>query len=400
MRCFSSLPRNPLLRSAGLGALALAIATLPLAAQSPQIVAASPAPPAPPATSVVYYGQSSWLGVSIADLSAAQAHAMGLASPNGALVKDVVPDSPAAKAGIEAGDVIVAFRGRPVIGVRQLSRLVRETPVHRTVAVRVVRARQPRTLRVTLAAANAAVNGAWLGGRGAEAFAFHMPPMPQIRVRIPPMPPMPPVPAMSQMDFHFAFTPQAAVELGMSVENIPGQLAHYFGDAADHAVLVRRVAPGSAAQHAGLHAGDLIVAVGGDAVSSSQSLAAALERHASHRFAITVLRHRRRLTLHLPRISNLRPAAYNAQWAAWATAERQRAQVMAQELAADLRAHAGEWRQFRRDLEKEQVEGQRLAQQIHRQVYRQMQQQRKQLRQLYRHLRQQQAVHTISTSKT
>ncbi len=389
MRCISSF-----LRGTGFGALALIVATLPLAAQAAQAIPALPAPPAPPhTTSVVYYGQSSWLGVSIADLSAAQAHALGLASPNGALVKDVAPGSPAAKAGMEAGDVIVAFRGRPVIGVRQLSRLVRETPVHRSVAVRVVRARRPRTLRVTLAAANAT----WLGGHGVDAFAFHMPPMPRIHLRMPPMPPMPAMPAM---DFHFAFTPQAAVELGMSVEDITGQLAHYFGDAAAHAVLVRRVAPGSAAEHAGLHAGDLILAVGGDAVSSSQSFAAALERHASHRFAITVLRHRRRLTLHLPRISNLRPAAYNAQWTAWAAAQRQRAQVMAQEFAADLQAHAGEWRQFRRDLEKEQVEGQRLARQIHRQVYRQMQQQRKQLRQLYRHLRRQQAVHAISTSTT
>ena len=396
MRCLFSFPRRTSPRNALLGVLALGIATLPLAAQAAQARPALPAPPAPPATSVVYYGQSSWLGVSIADLSAAQAHALGLGSPNGALVKDVAPGSPAAKAGMEAGDVIVAFRGRPVIGVRQLSRLVRETPVHRSVAVRVIRARRPRTLRVTLAAASAT----WLGGRGMDAYAFHMPPMPRIHVRMPPMPPMPPMPAMPAMDFHFAFTPQAAVELGMSVEDISGQLARYFGDAADHAVLVRRVTPGSAAEHAGLHAGDLILAVGGDAVSSSQSFAAALERHAAHRFAITILRHRRRLTLHLPRISNLRPAAYNAQWAAWATAERQRAQVMNQELAADLQAHAGEWRRFRRDLEKEQVEGQRLARQIQRQVYRQMQQQRKQLRMLYRHLRRQQTIHTISTSTT
>ncbi|MGH9526181.1 MAG: PDZ domain-containing protein, partial [Terriglobales bacterium] len=137
--------RRPILSASGLAVvLALGAAALPLPAQTANSAAAlKPAIEtqqailqAPGNGAVVYYAQSSWLGVSLADLTAASAKQMGLASPNGALVKAVLPDSPAAKAGIEPGDVIVALRGRQVIGVRQLQRLVKDTPAHRTVAIK------------------------------------------------------------------------------------------------------------------------------------------------------------------------------------------------------------------------------------------------------------------------
>ncbi len=56
----------------------------------------------------------------------------------GAMVRDVFPDSPAASAGFAEGDVIVEFDGERVRSASQLTRLVRETPAGRTVSAAVV----------------------------------------------------------------------------------------------------------------------------------------------------------------------------------------------------------------------------------------------------------------------
>jgi len=55
-----------------------------------------------------------WLGVSIQDVTDNIAHALGLDEPSGALIGDVVANSPAEKAGVESGDVVVALDGKPV----------------------------------------------------------------------------------------------------------------------------------------------------------------------------------------------------------------------------------------------------------------------------------------------
>ena len=65
---------------------------------------------------------SGWIGVSIEDQK-----------DHGAIVRRVEPNSPADKAGLKEGDVILEFNKEDVVGVQKLSRLVRETPVGRTV---------------------------------------------------------------------------------------------------------------------------------------------------------------------------------------------------------------------------------------------------------------------------
>jgi serine protease Do len=68
-----------------------------------------------------------WLGVSIQDIDDQMADALGLSSPGGALVGDVLPDTPAEKAGIEAGDVIVAIDHAPVTNSGQLRSAIATT---------------------------------------------------------------------------------------------------------------------------------------------------------------------------------------------------------------------------------------------------------------------------------
>ena len=70
------------------------------------------------------------LGVVIQDVTPALAQAMGLKNPVGALVSQVVPNSAAAKAGIEEGDVITVLNGEPVTDSRKLRNAIGQEPRH------------------------------------------------------------------------------------------------------------------------------------------------------------------------------------------------------------------------------------------------------------------------------
>jgi serine protease Do len=91
-----------------------------------------------------------WLGVSISDLTPKQVKSMKLANNQGALIADVVPDSPAEKAGLEKNDVVVAFNGKPVADAAVLQRLVGDTPVDDTARLTVVRDGKQKDLTVTV----------------------------------------------------------------------------------------------------------------------------------------------------------------------------------------------------------------------------------------------------------
>jgi serine protease Do len=93
------------------------------------------------------------IGVSIqgSPISAAQAEAMGLKDRKGAVVSTVAPSGPAAKAGLEPGDVVTEFNGRPVNNDRALVEMVVATKPGTTVPVKVIRDGAAKSLNVTVA---------------------------------------------------------------------------------------------------------------------------------------------------------------------------------------------------------------------------------------------------------
>jgi serine protease Do len=91
-----------------------------------------------------------WLGVQIQTLSPAIADALALKSVDGALVAQVEPNSPAAKAGIEIGDVINAVNGEAVKDSRELARRIAAMAPGTTTKFGVWRAGQEKTITVTL----------------------------------------------------------------------------------------------------------------------------------------------------------------------------------------------------------------------------------------------------------
>lgn len=80
-----------------------------------------------------------WLGVSIQPVTDEIAASFGLKKTSGALVNAVVAGSPAARAGIRQGDIIIGLDGKEVRDVNQLQRLVADTPVGKSVEVRAIR---------------------------------------------------------------------------------------------------------------------------------------------------------------------------------------------------------------------------------------------------------------------
>jgi serine protease Do len=92
-----------------------------------------------------------WLGVLIQDVTRELAESFNMDKPVGALVSQVLPDSPAEKAGFKVGDVIVEFNGRPVSTSSSLPPMVGVTPVDKEVPVKVIRDGKPKKLEVTIA---------------------------------------------------------------------------------------------------------------------------------------------------------------------------------------------------------------------------------------------------------
>jgi serine protease Do len=91
-----------------------------------------------------------WLGVRIQAVSDEIAESLGLDKARGALVASVTPRGPAAAAGVRSGDIVLMFNKKPVDDMRQLPRLVAETPVGRTVSLTLWHDRKDETVEVKI----------------------------------------------------------------------------------------------------------------------------------------------------------------------------------------------------------------------------------------------------------
>jgi serine protease Do len=201
------------------------------------------APPAPPDVHVWKAAPSSgsFLGVGVKEIDSDRAKELKLREESGVEITRVEDNSPAAKAGLKVGDVVLQYNGQRIEGIEQFSRFVRETPPGREVKLTVSRDGNMQAI------------AARIGSRKAVAYAPAVPELPRIE-----MPPMPDIPHNLMM--------WRSSMLGIEAEPLRGQLAQYFG--AKEGVLVRSVTRDSAAEKAGLKAGDVILKVNGTAVTT------------------------------------------------------------------------------------------------------------------------------------
>jgi membrane-associated protease RseP (regulator of RpoE activity) len=218
-----------------------------------------------------------WLGITLKDVTADKARDLKLPGEYGALVESVAADSPAAKAGLQKGDVIVEFAGERVRSEAQLRRLIRETPAGRTVSLQVIRDGQARALNAKLLSRTNHLN-----------------------IQVPEMHIAPPNPQLFGFGgYNFLFD-GGRPSLGVSGDELTTQLASYFGVKQGKGVLVREVVVGSPAAKAGLKAGDVIVAVDGKSVATVTELRQALDIKPSkeeHKVNLTIVRDRHEQTV-------------------------------------------------------------------------------------------------------
>lgn len=204
------------------------------------------------------------IGVSVRDVSADEAKTARLSAPSGAFVEAVTEGGPAAEAGLEKGDVLVAFDGETVRSARQLSRLVEETPAGRTVTATIVRNGTRSDVQVTPRdgvedARRRALLMRRPGGPGRDEFVFEMPDLP----------------ALDELRQQFGGLGRSG-RLGVSVQDLTPELAAHFG--AKQGVLVSAVRDDSPASRAGIRVGDVITMAAGEPVDSASDLRATLWR--------------------------------------------------------------------------------------------------------------------------
>jgi serine protease Do len=215
-----------------------------------------------------------YLGIGVKDIDADSAKKLNLKEVRGVEITQVEENSPAAKAGIKEGDVVLEYNGQPVEGGEQLSRLVRETPIGRQVKVGVWR----NGAMQTLSASVEQHKGAMFVANGGGAFA-----MPEIH--IPEQLQGMRMPNMDMPGFGMVMT---SPMLGIIGEPLGSeeQFADFFG--VKEGVLVKSVNKNSAAEKAGIKAGDVIVKVDDDKVGNSRDISSAL-RSARSKKTVTVI---------------------------------------------------------------------------------------------------------------
>jgi serine protease Do len=175
-----------------------------------------------------------WLGVGIQDLTPDLTKSFGLTDKKGALVSQVMPGSPAAKAGIEQGDVILEFDGKAIAESKDLPQMVAATPVDKSVDVKVYRNGKTVDREVKISAME----------ETAEA----------------------------------STTSMHKKTLGISVQNLTPELARRLRSNRDSGVVVTRVEPGSPAAEAGIQTGDIIREVNRKTVKDADDLIQKIEQ--------------------------------------------------------------------------------------------------------------------------
>jgi serine protease Do len=227
------------------------------------------------AAQVVRLGGGSYLGVSLREIDADRVRDLKLKEEAGVEISRVEDDSPAFKAGLKSGDVVLAYNGQRVEGMEQFSRFVRETPAGREVKLLINRDGNTQTITAKLGARKSPL-----------AFSSGVP-----RLEVPMVAPMPPMP-----DLPRGLMMWRSSTLGIEGESLRGQMAEFFG--VKEGVLVRSVIKDSPADKAGLRAGDVILKIDETKVSSPNEIGSAIRALKEKKtFPVTVVREKREMTV-------------------------------------------------------------------------------------------------------
>ncbi len=178
------------------------------------------------------------IGVQVQNVTPELAKSFGMSEPKGALVADVNTGSPAEKAGILRGDVIIEFNGHPIHEMNELPRLVAGTPPGSKATLKVLREGKEKALNITITELTDERQAQPAAGEGGGEES----------------------------------------PLGLAVKNLTPELVKSFRLRDNKGVVVVQVAPGSAGADAGVRPGDLLLEISGQVVSTVQEYQVALKQ--------------------------------------------------------------------------------------------------------------------------
>ena len=173
-----------------------------------------------------------WLGVALQALNKELADSFGLKDTHGALVNEVIRDSPADKAGLQRGDIILTYDGQPVEDLHDLPQMVAETPVDKVVTIKIFRDGKEQKFKVKIGKLD----------EGERQFATG--------------------------------SKTSSGTLGITAANVTPELAERYSLVGHEGVLIVNIALDGPAAEANLRVGDLIVAADGKAIDSVKSFEA------------------------------------------------------------------------------------------------------------------------------
>jgi serine protease Do len=212
----------------------------------------------------------SYIGVMMQEVDGDRAKALKLSEATGVELTVVEPDSPAEKARLKVGDVVLRYNGQRVEGNEQFARLVRETPAGHEVKLDISRGGAMQTVTVRIAQRKTP-RVEWGGTVQAPNLEIHMPDLPR------------------------TFMQMRGSILGIEAESVDGQLAQYFG--VKEGALVRSVTKGSAGEKAGIRAGDVIVKVEDTRIANPAEVSSKLRMMRGKSVPVLLMRDHKELTV-------------------------------------------------------------------------------------------------------
>lgn len=172
-----------------------------------------------------------WLGVEVQDITPELARSFGIKNKSGVLISNIFPKSPAEKAGLKHGDIIVSFNGKKVKNGYEISRLVAETQPGNTVTIKIIRDGREKALNVKIGVLN----------QGEKT-------------------------ALANKN-----------KWGVAVQNITPELGERLGlNPGERGVIITGIRTNSPAANAGLHPGDIILEVNREKIRSVKDWYSAL----------------------------------------------------------------------------------------------------------------------------
>jgi serine protease Do len=251
-------------------------------AQSPK----PPAPAPPPDDELVddnfqfFVQGDGFLGVYAEDISKENQSRYSLNQVRGVGVTRIVKDSPAEKAGLRQGDVILRIDGENVTSVRKLNRVVSEIAPDQSVRVTISRSGSEQELTATMGRRPATNTFSGLLKNNPGVWEWEGP-------------------TFNNNDGPMVFSFGGGRRIGISTAELTKQLADYFGINGGKGVLVTSVSEDGPAAKAGLKAGDVITAIDGETVDSTGDISRIVNRKKDGEVTITIVRNKSQQTLHV-----------------------------------------------------------------------------------------------------